>query len=89
MSRVQKKEPGQQEQRRKIDHLDFHMADFRKWQQGRTHEEVGTIVSAIAFASEQDDEAYIEQFPFIDRIVYTDGTWRKIIRGTGEIETVE
>ena len=73
---------------KKIHHLDFNIEDLSAWQAGKSHEEVGTTVTAIALASEQGDEAYLEQFPFIDRIVYADGTWRKIIRGSGKLEDV-
>lgn len=74
--------PGQ----KKIDHLDFHLEDFRNWCAGREHEEIGRVVSAIALASEAGDEKYLEQFDFIDRIIYGDGTWRKVIRGSGRID---
>lgn len=73
-------------QQPKIDHIEFHVQDFCTWRKGKSHEEVGRIVSAIAIASEAGDEKYLEQFHFIDRIVYHDGSVRKVIRGSGRIE---
>ncbi len=71
---------------KKIDHLDFHVEDFRAFSAGKSHEEIGRIVSALLLASEAGDETYLEQFKFIDRIVYADRTWRKIIRGSGNLD---
>lgn len=71
---------------RKIDHIEFNVEDFCAWRKGKSHEEVGRIVSAIAIASEAGDEKYLEQFHFIDRIVYQDGEVRKLIRGSGRID---
>ena len=43
---------------------------------------------SIGLASQASDEAYLEQWSFIDRIVYADGSMRKLIRGSGKIDDV-
>jgi hypothetical protein len=83
-----KNEAEEQATEPKIDHLDFNLADFRTWCVGRDHEEVGRVVSALALASEAGDESYLEQFPFVDRIIYGDGTWKKVTRGNGTIDNL-
>jgi hypothetical protein len=70
----------------KINHIEFNVEDFCAWQKGKSHEEVGRTVTAISMASEAGDEKYLEQFHFIDRIVYGDGSIRKVIRGSGKID---
>jgi hypothetical protein len=75
-------------QTKRIQHIDFNLADLNAWMDGRSHEEIGRIVTAIGLASQANDEAYLEQWSFIDRIVYADGTMRKLIRGSGNIDDV-
>ena len=71
-----------------IRHIDFNLGDLNAWMEGRSHEEIGRVITAIGLASQAGDEHYIEKWPFIDRIVYTDGTIRKLIRGGGNIDEV-
>jgi hypothetical protein len=73
---------------KRIQHIDFNLADLNAWMEGKTHEEIGRIITAIGLASQANDEAYLEQWSFIDRIVYADGTMRKLIRGSGKIDDV-
>jgi hypothetical protein len=73
---------------KRIQHIDFNLADLNAWMEGKSHEEIGRIVTAIGLASQANDEAYLEQWSFIDRIVYADGTMRKLIRGSGKIDDV-
>jgi hypothetical protein len=75
-------------QTKRIQHIDFNLADLNAWMEGKSHEEIGRIVTAIGLASQANDEAYLEQWSFIDRIVYADGTMRKLIRGSGKIDDV-
>jgi len=71
---------------RRIRHLDFNLADLNHWMEGKTHEQIGRTMTAIGLACQADDERYLEQFPFIDRIIYTDRSVRKIIRGSGRLD---
>lgn len=71
-----------------IRHIDFNLCDLNNWMEGRSHEEIGRVITAIGLASQAGDESYIEQWPFIDRIVYMDGSTRKLIRGSGNLEDV-
>lgn len=73
---------------KRIQHIDFNLADLNAWMEGKSHEEIGRIITAIGLASQANDEAYLEQWSFIDRIVYADGTMRKLIRGSGKIDDV-
>jgi hypothetical protein len=73
-------------QTKRIQHIEFNLADLNAWMEGRSHEEIGRIITAIGLASEADDEKYLEQYPFIDRVIYTDGTTRKIIRASGPLD---
>src|SRR4051812_30654538 len=75
-------------QPKRILHIDFNLADLNAWMEGKSHEEIGRIITAIGLASQASDEAYLEQWSFIDRIVYGDGTMRKLIRGSGNIDDV-
>jgi hypothetical protein len=75
-------------QTKRIQHIDFNLADLNAWMEGKSHEEIGRIVTAIGLASQANDEAYLEQWSFIDRIVYSDGSMRKLIRGSGKIDDV-
>jgi len=73
---------------KRIQHIDFNLADLNAWMDGKSHEEIGRIITAIGLASQASDEAYLEQWSFIDRIVYADGSMRKLIRGSGKIDDV-
>jgi len=73
---------------KRIQHIDFNLADLNAWMDGKSHEEIGRIITAIGLASQASDEAYLEQWSFIDRIVYADGSMRKLIRGRGKIDDV-
>ena len=73
-------------QTKRILHIDFNLADLNSWMEGKSHAEIGRIMTAIGLASEASDEAYLEQYPFIDRIVYSDGSTRKIIRAHGPLD---
>jgi hypothetical protein len=73
---------------KRIQHIDFNLADLNAWMEGKSHEEIGRIITAIGLASQASDEAYLEQWSFIDRIVYSDGSMRKLIRGSGKIDDV-
>ncbi|WP_428938036.1 hypothetical protein [Fontivita pretiosa] len=71
---------------RRIKHLDFNLADLNQWMEGKTHEQIGRTMTAIGLACQANDERYLEQFSFIDRIIYTDRSVRKIIRGSGRLD---
>ncbi|HWP41311.1 MAG TPA: hypothetical protein VNL70_10335 [Tepidisphaeraceae bacterium] len=71
---------------RRIRHIDFNLADLNQWMEGRTHEQIGRTMTAIGLACQANDEHYLEQFAFIDRIIYSDRTVRKIIRGSGRLD---
>ena len=70
----------------RIQNIDYNQGDLNAWMEGKSHDEIGRVFVAIGMASQANDEAYLEQWPFIDRIVYADGTWRKLIRGSGKLE---
>jgi hypothetical protein len=71
---------------KRILHIDFNLADLNHWMEGKSHAEIGRVLTAIGLAAEADDEPYLEQYPFIDRIVYGDGSMRKIIRSEGPLD---
>jgi hypothetical protein len=73
-------------QAKPIAHIDFNLADLNAWMEGKGHAEIGRIMTAIGLACEAADEAYLEQYPFIDRILYADGSTRKIIRSRGSLD---
>jgi hypothetical protein len=73
-------------QTKRIQHIDFNLSDLNSWMEGKGHAEIGRVMTAIGLAAEADDEKYLEQFAFIDRIFYADGTTRKIIRSPGALD---
>ena len=73
-------------QPKRILHIEFNLSDLNTWMEGKSHEEIGRIITAIGIASQADDEKYLEQYQFIDRIIYADGTARKLIRSSGPLD---